>query len=126
MAHSISRRALVGGIGMVSAEVGSFTASASEGERTLSGTVAWCNWRRGLLKCHAEPRTSGALLIKLKVDASEQARLRCLRPSSPVAIKVAWCPDLDVLSPWVPLEVISATGEHFATAIRPVMRTVCA
>lgn len=110
MTQSISRRSMVGGVGMVCAETGSL--AASESERTLSGTVAWCNWKRGLLMCHAEPHTGGALLIKLKAVASEQVRLRRLRPSSPVAIKVAWRPDVDVLSPWAPLEV-NMNGERF-------------
>ncbi len=118
MTQGISRRDVIAGVGAAATIVAPAPAGAhipDLGKRmTVSGTVAWCHKTRGLLMFDTEPRGRDGTLIRLTPAAVTDPNLRPLRAGSAVSVTFAWRPDLDVVSPWVPVEVIAPNGNQFA------------
>ena len=119
MTHNVSRRATVFGLGVAAAGLAahpSVAAVPTQGtQMTVDGIVAWCHPQRGLLSIKSVLPDS--MVVRLKVDASDQPRLKAVRPAMSVTVRLAWRPDLDILSPWVPQDVTCANGEHFVASL---------
>jgi hypothetical protein len=120
----ISRRifgkGLIGAAGVATA--GSLASANTPEFMSLAGQVRWCNRSRGLLMFRPNRPDAGDMLIALELKSSAagheaDTKLReALRPMSPVTIAFAWRPDVDILAPWQPREVVASAGERFAAA----------
>ncbi len=121
MNQDISRRAIVGGLGVAAGGLAANQAVAgmpAKGtQMTVDGIVAWCHPQRRLLSFKSVPPGRDGMLLRLKGDAGDQSRLKSVRPGMPATVRVAWRPDLDILSPWAPLDVTCGNGEYFAARL---------
>jgi hypothetical protein len=121
MTHDMSRRAVVGGLGIaaggvVNSAVGA-TLPETGAQLVVKGTVAWCHTARGLLSFHADPPGRDPMVVRLQVDAADRLRLQRQRPGMAVTVKLSWRPDLDILAPWAPQEVTCANGDRFVARL---------
>jgi hypothetical protein len=117
MAQKISRRGVVGALGIVMGGlVNAPGASASPPlELSLRGTVSWCNRARGLVKFRPDRRDASEQLIEIEMDDNEMPeRLKVLAPSRVATISLRWRPNVDILAPWQAVEIIGPGGERFA------------
>jgi len=89
------------------------TATDRETRLTIRGTVAWCNRARGILMF--EPEGAGASRRAIHFDhGNDEAKVkRLLRPGMVVTVSLRWRPEVDVLSPWQPEEIICTDGDRF-------------
>ena len=109
------------------ATAGPVPASGTNETMRIDGHVRWCNRPRGLLMFRpARPDASDMLIyLALKaehLDDDADKRLKThLRPGAAVAVVLSWRPDLDVLAPWQPREVVAVGGERLEAVSNPAI-----
>jgi hypothetical protein len=113
MIHGMSRRAVVGGLGVVAGGAASAALPETGAQLVVKGTVAWSHAACALLSFHTDPPGRDPMVVRLQVDAADRLRLQRQRPGMAVTVKLTWRPDLDILAPWAPQEVTCANGDRF-------------
>jgi len=111
---SISRRFLLCALSLLGIGTSASTAAAAAHQLDIEGSVSWCNRYRGLLKFRPLRSDAAERLIVLEVrndDDVEKLR-KYASPLAPATLRVAWRPDIDVLSPWQAIEIVFAKDER--------------
>jgi hypothetical protein len=92
---------------------------------SLTGSVRWANRVRGLVMFRPDRHDASDALVHLKHqavvrgDEYDDIFRSLLCPGAPVTVRFAWQPEVDLLAPWQPQELICENGERLAAVPEP-------